>query len=81
MTVRIDAAGTVRFGKAPTQAYTLIWRNVKTGETVTETRTETLKALKNYIFGMSMNYNFSGSGKVLEGEIWRTYKNQSKRVY
>ena len=79
--LRIDAMGIVRAGKAPTQEYTIIWRNTRTGQVVTETRAEKLNTLKGYIFNTGMNYNFTGAGKVLGAEIWRTYKNQSKRVY
>ncbi|AEW94079.1 hypothetical protein SCATT_17080 [Streptantibioticus cattleyicolor NRRL 8057 = DSM 46488] len=58
-----------------------MWRNLQTGQVVTETRTETLNTLRNYVFGQCLNYNFAGAGVVLAGQIWRTYKNQSKRVY
>ncbi|WP_328377068.1 hypothetical protein OHB13_12000 [Streptomyces sp. NBC_00440] len=73
--------GTVRSGKKPSQEYTLIWRNIRTGETASETHTEKLSTLKNYIFKRGMDYNFSGAGHVLDAEIWRTYKNLSKRVH
>ncbi|MGW2710753.1 hypothetical protein ACWC4J_17435 [Streptomyces sp. NPDC001356] len=78
---RIDAMGIVRVGKAPQQEYTIVWRNLRTGETVTETRTEKLNTLRGYVFNTGMNYNFTGRGKLLGAEIWRTYKNQSKRIY
>ncbi|MFG3176555.1 hypothetical protein ACGFZC_16025 [[Kitasatospora] papulosa] len=81
MSFRVDAVGNVVIGKAPTQEYTLLWRSVRTGETATETRTEKLSTLKSYIFRTALDYNFTGAGTVLKAEIWRTYKNQSKRVY
>ncbi|MEV5883065.1 hypothetical protein AB0L74_10160 [Streptomyces sp. NPDC052020] len=73
--------GIVRAGKAPTQEYTVIWRNLRTGEVATETRTEKLNTLRGYIFNVGMNYNFTGTGQVLGAEIWRTYKTHSKRIY
>lgn len=81
MSLRIDATGTVRVGKSPTSEYTVRWQNATTGEVRTEVKTEALKTLKNYIFSMGMNYNFQGHGTILRAEIWRTYKNQSKRVH
>ncbi|MFF3416792.1 hypothetical protein ACFYW9_19145 [Streptomyces sp. NPDC002698] len=80
MTVRIDAVGNVQFGKPPTQPYTIVWRNLRSRETATESRTETLKILRDYVFRTAFDYNFTGRGPVVEAEIWRTYKNQSKRV-
>ncbi|MFI1530019.1 hypothetical protein [Streptomyces griseus] len=82
MSIRVDALGNGAIGKVPTQEYTVVWRAARTGEVATETRKEKLSTLRNYVFRTCLDYNFTGanSDTVLEAEIWRTYKNQSKRV-
>ncbi|MET8839672.1 hypothetical protein ABZW67_06190 [Streptomyces rubiginosohelvolus] len=82
MSLRVDAIGNVVVGGAPTQEYTVVWRAAATGEVATETRKEKLSTLRNYVFRTCLDYNFTGanSDTVLEAEIWRTYKKQSKRV-
>ncbi|MFE6739846.1 hypothetical protein [Streptomyces tubercidicus] len=81
MSLRVDATGRVRVGKPPTQKYVVRWQNAVTGKVAIEEKAESLNTLKNYIFGVTMNYNFTGRGTVVRAEIWRTYKNVSKRVY
>ncbi|MFD5689658.1 hypothetical protein [Streptomyces rubiginosohelvolus] len=82
MTLRVDVIGNVVVGRAPTQEYTVVWRAAATGEVATEIRKEKLNTLRNYVFRTCLDYNFTGTKAetVLEAEIWRTYKNLSKRV-
>ena len=80
MGLRIDANGDVRVGKAPTTEYRVRWQNAATGQIATETVNETLGGVKNYIFRTTFALDSHQAANV-RAEIWRTYKNTSRRVY